>query len=176
VNPSAKNPSPEKAINLRLLEVFAKKAGHVYRTAKNGQEAVRIYENSVEQQQHHPPTTNATTDDSASPHELTTTSTLHPTTTSASQSHSHKPKPEVILLDLNMPLMDGFEAARAIRSFEKSSGCERATIVAVTGLGDVAAQERAFASGMDLFLTKPVKMREVREVLEGVRGRGSGAV
>ena len=169
MNPSAKHPSPEKAINLRLLEVFAKKAGHVYRTAKNGQEAVRIYENSVEQQQHHPPTTNATTDDSASPHELTTT-------TSASQSHSHKPKPEVILLDLNMPLMDGFEAARAIRSFEKSSGCERATIVAVTGLGDVAAQERAFASGMDLFLTKPVKMREVREVLEGVRGRGSGAV
>jgi CheY-like chemotaxis protein len=71
--------------------------------------------------------------------------------------------------------MDGFEAARAIRRFEHAtSGCERATIVAVTGLGDVAAQERAFASGMDLFLTKPVKMRELREVLEGVRGRGGG--
>ena len=74
-----------------------------------------------------------------------------------------------------MPLMDGFEAARAIRRFEHSSGCDRATIVAVTGLGDIAAQERAFASGMDLFLTKPVKMKEVRDVLEGVReGKGEG--
>ena len=68
--------------------------------------------------------------------------------------------------------MDGFSAARAIRAFEKSSGCERVTIVAVTGLGDVAAQEKAFASGMDLFLTKPVKMKELRDVLEGVRGGG----
>ena len=74
-----------------------------------------------------------------------------------------------------MPLMDGCEAARAIRRFEHSSGCDRATIVAVTGLGDIAAQERAFASGMDLFLTKPVKMKEVRDVLEGVReGKGEG--
>ena len=174
----ADQPSLEQAINLRLLEVFAKKAGHVYRTAKNGQEAVKIYEQSAEQQQwQHPATTDDTS--AANPHQHTGSPHLtSPASSSPSQpshhDHPSKPKPEVILLDLNMPVMDGFSAARAIRAFEKSSGCERVTVVAVTGLGDVAAQEKAFASGMDLFLTKPVKMKELRDVLEGVRGGGRG--
>lgn len=54
-------------------------------------------------------------------------------------------------MDINMPVVDGFEAARAIRRFEKASGNPRATIIAVTGLGDTSAQEQSFTSGMDLF-------------------------
>jgi CheY-like chemotaxis protein len=72
-------------------------------------------------------------------------------------------------MDINMPVMDGFEAARAIRRFENASGCSRAVIVAVTGLGDASAQETALASGMDVFLTKPVKMKEINALLSKLR-------
>lgn len=68
-----------------------------------------------------------------------------------------------------MPIMDGFGATRAIRSLEKAEGCLPAIIVAVTGLGDTVAREQAVASGMDLFLTKPVKMKELSEVLRKTR-------
>ena len=68
-----------------------------------------------------------------------------------------------------MPVMDGFEATRAIRRFEQAEGEPRAIIITVTGLGDTAAQEQAFASGMDLFLTKPVKLKELTEVLKKTR-------
>lgn len=69
-------------------------------------------------------------------------------------------------MDINMPVVDGFEAARAIRRFEKASGNPRATIIAVTGLGDTSAQEQSFTSGMDLFLTKPVKMKELTDIIK----------
>lgn len=68
-----------------------------------------------------------------------------------------------------MPVLNGFESARAIRRFENASGCPRAIIVAVTGLGDASAQEEAFASGMDMFLTKPVKMKEMTAMLAEIR-------
>lgn len=133
-----------QAINLRLLEVFAKNAGHPYCTAQNGQEAVEVYEKAARQ-------------DRRSNDSLTSD---HGTDICLAG------KPEVVLMDINMPVMDGFEAARTIRRFEKASGSPRATIIAVTGLGDTAAQEEAFTSGMDLFLTKPVKMKELTEVLK----------
>ena len=79
-------------------------------------------------------------------------------------------KPEVVLMDINMPIMDGFEAARAIRRFENASGSPRATIVAVTGLGDISAQEQAVASGMDMFLKKPVKMKEMAIIMAKLQG------
>ena len=72
-------------------------------------------------------------------------------------------------MDINMPVMNGFESTRAIRRFEIASGCPRANIVAITGLGDDSAQEEAFASGMDMFLTKPVKMKEVTAMLAKIR-------
>jgi CheY-like chemotaxis protein len=160
----------EQAINLRLLEVFAKRAGHAYRTASNGQEAVKVYERSAEQER----AISSPEDDSSGNPTAHGPASPQPALPSGHHHHHHHlKKPEVILLDLNMPLMDGFEAARAIRRFEKSSGCSRATIVAVTGLGDIAAQEKAFASGMDLFLTKPVKMKEVTAVLEKLRRKDS---
>jgi CheY-like chemotaxis protein len=133
----------KQAINLRLLEVFAKKGGHVYRTAQNGQEAVDIYEQAANQE--------------------------HLIDKDGEAQSKLVIKPEVVLMDINMPVMDGFEAARAIRRFERASGSPRAMIVAVTGLGDTSAQEQAFASGMDLFLTKPVKMKEMTAILSKLR-------
>lgn len=75
-----------------------------------------------------------------------------------------------------MPIMDGFEAARQIRAFEKecrasNQGLPSLTIVALTGLGGVAAQEEANASGIDDFLTKPVKREDVHKILQELHSR-----
>lgn len=65
-----------------------------------------------------------------------------------------------------MPIMDGLEAARLIRAFEQQQNLPPVTIVALTGLGSSSAQEEAFASGINLFLTKPVRLKELGRVLE----------
>jgi len=114
---------------------------------------VELYERSVDQER-------AATDSTDPDPDLTSDSNTNP-----SKQPVAVVKPDVILMDVNMPVMDGFEATRAIRRFEQAAGCSRATIVAVTGLGDVSAQNEAFASGMDLFLTKPVKLKEVTTIL-----------
>ena len=79
------------------------------------------------------------------------------------------PKPEVVLMDISMPVMDGFEATRQIRAFERSQDITPATIIALTGLGSAEAQEEAFVSGIDLFLTKPIKLDRLTKSLNEIR-------
>ncbi|KAI4727097.1 hypothetical protein E4T49_05142 [Aureobasidium sp. EXF-10728] len=79
------------------------------------------------------------------------------------------PKPEVVLMDISMPVMDGFEATRQIRAFERSNDITPATIIALTGLGSAEAQEEAFVSGIDLFLTKPIKLDKLTKSLNEIR-------
>lgn len=69
--------------------------------------------------------------------------------------------------DINMPVMDGLEATRAIRAFEQQSRLKPANIIALTGLASASAQQEAFASGVNLFLTKPVRLKELSNVLSG---------
>ncbi|KAF4454026.1 hypothetical protein F53441_3410 [Fusarium austroafricanum] len=71
-----------------------------------------------------------------------------------------------ILMDISMPVMDGFEATRKIRMFEKASGLPRSHIVAISGLASKDAQEDAFANGLDLFLSKPVQLKELSRILK----------
>ncbi|KAJ0164351.1 Peroxide stress-activated histidine kinase mak1 [Colletotrichum tanaceti] len=71
-----------------------------------------------------------------------------------------------ILTDVSMPVMDGFEATRHIRAYEKASDLAPATIIALTGLASSESQNEAFGSGMDLFLTKPVKLKELGAILK----------
>lgn len=42
-------------------------------------------------------------------------------------------------------------------------------IIALTGLGSASAQQEAFTSGVDLFLTKPVRLKELTKVLDGIK-------
>ena len=64
-------------------------------------------------------------------------------------------KYDLILMDCSMPKMDGFEATRAIREFEKSSGRDHTPIVALTA--HVANEEQTWREvGMDGYLTKPL--------------------
>lgn len=72
------------------------------------------------------------------------------------------------MIDISMPEMDGFEAARAIRAVEKerSPGSKPAIIVALTGLSSSEDESKALASGMDMFLTKPVSFKNIGKLLE----------
>ena len=63
---------------------------------------------------------------------------------------------DVILMDVQMPVMDGFEATRQIRSLELARGAVRVPILAVTAGAFEGGQERCRRAGMDGFLAKPV--------------------
>jgi CheY-like chemotaxis protein len=62
--------------------------------------------------------------------------------------------PEVALLDVDMPGMDGCELARKLRLRATAAG-RSLLLVAITGVNDPGAEARADAAGFDLFLTKP---------------------
>lgn len=77
----------------------------------------------------------------------------------------------LILMDLNMPIMDGYSATEEIRTLEKKEKLARCSIVALTGVASTQAKQNAFACGIDKFITKPISMKQVKilvqEVLEG---------
>jgi CheY-like chemotaxis protein len=68
--------------------------------------------------------------------------------------------------DINMPIMDGLEATRLIRKFEREYHLKPVTIIAITGLATDGARDEAFASGLDVFLTRPVSLGQLIPVLE----------
>jgi CheY-like chemotaxis protein len=70
--------------------------------------------------------------------------------------------------------MNGFEATRAIRAIEKERGSECPTpaiIIALTGLSSSRDESEALASGIDLFLTKPVSFKGVSKLLDDWEAR-----
>jgi CheY-like chemotaxis protein len=74
---------------------------------------------------------------------------------------------DCLLMDLQMPVMDGFEATAAIRSRERDSG-EHLPIIAMTAHAMSGDRERCLASRMDGYLTKPIKAKDVFETIESV--------
>ena len=72
---------------------------------------------------------------------------------------------KAIFMDISMPVMDGFEATRLIRECEKQHDLRQCQIIALTGLASASAQTEAFGSGIDLFLTKPVRLKELGQIL-----------
>jgi PAS domain S-box-containing protein len=74
---------------------------------------------------------------------------------------------DIVLMDGQMPEMDGFEATRQIREKEKVTG-HRVPIIALTALAMRGDQERCLASGMDGYVSKPVKLEELFAVIEKV--------
>ncbi|KAJ0419510.1 hypothetical protein BJY00DRAFT_153744 [Aspergillus carlsbadensis] len=77
---------------------------------------------------------------------------------------AHSREIQVILMDISMPVMDGLESTREIRLFEKlqrNDPLKPATIIALSGLGSASVRQEAFNSGVDLFLSKPVRFQEL---------------
>ncbi|KAH6682076.1 hypothetical protein B0J14DRAFT_577841 [Halenospora varia] len=81
---------------------------------------------------------------------------------------------DVIFMDISMPVMSGIDSARHIRRFEREEKLEPTKLIALTGAANPATRQEAFGVGVDLYLTKPVAMRELRGMLEEVRKKGWG--
>jgi CheY-like chemotaxis protein len=75
----------------------------------------------------------------------------------AQQTH-----PQVIILDIGMPDMNGYEVARQIR---RQTWGERTLLIAVTGWGQAEDKARSRAAGFDCHLTKPVDLDQVEKLL-----------
>lgn len=74
-------------------------------------------------------------------------------------------RPDVVLLDIGLPEMDGYEVARRLRSLPAGA---QSMIVALTGYGQPADRERATLAGFDEFLVKPVEPAVLNRLLKSL--------
>lgn len=72
-----------------------------------------------------------------------------------------------VLMDLQMPVMDGMESTRKIRTHEHDQDCRAPSmIIAITGVGSEETKKEAMDSGMSRYLTKPVSFKVLKDILE----------
>ncbi len=75
--------------------------------------------------------------------------------------------PDMIVMDLGMPCMDGYEAARRIRG---KPGSKDVLMIALTGWGQSDARQRTIDAGFDHHLIKPVNFDEIKRLANGQLG------
>ncbi len=75
--------------------------------------------------------------------------------------------PDVILMDLEMPVMDGYEAARRVRAMERDKNLKRCLIVAISSNNEPAIAQRALAAGCDRYIVKPAPRQVLWNLLSG---------
>ncbi|MCP4156224.1 MAG: response regulator [bacterium] len=109
-------------INIKLATRYLRLKGWEVLIAKNGLEAVRVYE-------------------------------------------ENRDAIDVILMDIQMPVLDGYDATKRIRNLEKKEDHKRVPIIAFTALALEEFKERAFDSGVDDFITKPLKVGKLYETI-----------
>ena len=74
---------------------------------------------------------------------------------------------DLVLMDIQMPCMDGYQAARKIRNLENPAHA-KIPIVAMTANAFEEDRKRAFESGMDGHIAKPIDLKQLNHVLAGV--------
>ncbi|RMZ74576.1 histidine kinase HHK3p [Pyrenophora seminiperda CCB06] len=117
----------DNAVNLRLLEMYCTRRNIPFRLASDGQQAVDIFHGAL----------------------------LHTHDPLLQQELDIKPF-ALILMDLQMPVCNGFEATRQIRQLEKEHGCDSCALFIVTGQDSPADRRGAEEAGADEFLVKPI--------------------
>lgn len=70
-----------------------------------------------------------------------------------------------ILMDMHMPIMDGYEATRKIREWEFATKTTATPIIALTANALIGDKEKCLATGMDDYLPKPVRQERLKEVV-----------
>jgi len=82
---------------------------------------------------------------------------------------------DLILMDVQMPVMDGFEAARAVRAAERGKiDKPHVPIVALTAHAGKSDRVQCLEAGMDDYLSKPVSPDKLQEIIEGIAARKYG--
>jgi CheY-like chemotaxis protein len=77
----------------------------------------------------------------------------------------HTFEPDVVILDIGLPGIDGYEVARSIRAHDRLS---QPMLVALTGYGQEEDRRRSLEIGFDVHLTKPVNPDQLQRLLAGV--------
>jgi CheY-like chemotaxis protein len=72
---------------------------------------------------------------------------------------------KLIIMDCNMPIMDGYEATSKIRSYISSLGINQPIIIAVTGHTEEEYVRRAMSSGMNQVLSKPIIIEVLKDIV-----------
>ncbi len=75
---------------------------------------------------------------------------------------------DLVLMDCEMPHMDGYTATQKLRKWEKAQACQRTYVFGVSAHALPEYRERALAAGMDDFVTKPMQIASLNKVLEKV--------
>jgi len=83
---------------------------------------------------------------------------------------------DMVFMDVQMPVMDGLEAARRIRAAEAQSGAKPVRVLALTANAYPEDREAALAAGMDGLLVKPLDAERLREVIAAAPGLNSNTL
>ncbi len=82
---------------------------------------------------------------------------------------------DLVLMDCEMPVMDGFTATQKIREYELQDRCQAVPIVALTAHALDGMSDKCFVSGMNDFLSKPFNLDSIRNIVEKWTNRKSDA-
>lgn len=74
-------------------------------------------------------------------------------------------KPDLVLLDIQMPVMDGFETTRLLRSDPRTKDIK---LIAQTSFAMKGDREKALASGFDAYVSKPINANELIELIKNM--------
>lgn len=74
----------------------------------------------------------------------------------------------LILMDIQMPIMNGLDATKAIRNYEKEVGVDKSLIVALSAYQQKSDEDQAFSCGCNYYLTKPIQKKQFLEFVDKV--------
>jgi CheY-like chemotaxis protein len=83
------------------------------------------------------------------------------------------PRFEIVLMDIKMPGLDGFEASRCIRRAEQEAAARPMPIIALTANAMEEDRRASLSAGIDDFLTKPVDLARLAEAIDAVRRKSA---
>jgi CheY-like chemotaxis protein len=85
---------------------------------------------------------------------------------------AHKERPDLILMDMSLPVMDGWTATQELKKAEATA---RIPVIALTAHAMPADRDKALAAGCDDYDTKPIELARLLGKIEGLLGSKAGA-